>query len=128
MHRLARAWADLDAEVAVGCFTTDAVYMQPPDVQCYTGTDQLRAYFGALEEGTYLDYQNLWFDEASQVGCAEFSFGVRGRPEADHGTIVVGLEGGAISHWREYVQKGPASFEVFVAVDKVWQWHIGNHP
>ena len=128
MHRLARAWAELDADAAADCFSPDATYMQPPDVQYYTGTEQLRAYFSPLEEGTYLEYRNLWFDEATQVGCAEFSFGVQERPEADHGTIVVQLDGGLIGHWREYVQKGPSSFEEFLAVDKVWQWHIGNYP
>ena len=128
MHRVARAWADLDEEAAVACFSPDAIYMQPPDVQFYAGTEQLRAYFAALEERTFLEYQNLWFDETPQIGCAEFSFGVEGQPQADHGTIVVHLEGGLIGHWREYVQKGPANFEEFLAVDKDWRWHIGNYP
>jgi hypothetical protein len=42
--------------------------------------------------------------------------------------IVVQLEDGLISSWREYVQKGPANFEEFVGVDKEWEWHIGNYP
>jgi ketosteroid isomerase-like protein len=129
MQQVARAWAALDADAAVACFTPDAVYMQPPNVQFYRGHDQLRAYFGALTPGTFLDFHNLWFDEAKQTGCVEFSFGVRGKPKADHGTIVVELRNGLIAHWREYVQKGPAQFTDFIAItDKDWQWHIGNYP
>ncbi|MCW5875381.1 MAG: nuclear transport factor 2 family protein [Anaerolineales bacterium] len=128
MQRLAGAWGTQNTEDALACFTADAVYMQPPDVQFYTGHEQLRAYFGALSPGTYLHYQNLWFDEQQQIGCAEFSFGVAGKPKADHGTFVIELRDGLIAHWREYVQKGPADFEDFRSHDgKEWQWHIGNY-
>jgi hypothetical protein len=129
MQRLARAWGEQDTEAAVSCFTPDAVYMQPPDVQFYTGHSQLRAYFGALKPGTYLHYQNLWFDEEKQVGCVEFSFGSKGTPSADHGIVVIECLYGLIAHWREYVQPGPADFREFTAVSgKQWQWHIGNYP
>jgi ketosteroid isomerase-like protein len=129
MQRLALAWGQQDTAAAVACFAPDAVYMQPPDVQFYAGHSQLAAYFGALKPGTYLRYHHLWFDEARQAGCAEFSFGVEGRPKADHGTIVVDVRGGVIARWREYVQKGPADFAAFIATDgKEWQWHIGNYP
>jgi hypothetical protein len=129
MQRLAQAWAEQETDTAVACFTPDAVYLQPPDVQFYTGHEQLRAYFGALQPGTFLRYQNVWFDESKQVGCVEFSFGREGLPKADHGTIVVELRAGLIAHWREYVQKGPAEFGEFTASEgKEWQWHIGNYP
>ena len=129
MERLARAWGEQDTEAAVACFTPEAVYMEPPDIQLYAGHDQLRAYFGALEKGTYLTYHNLWFEEANQVGCVEFSFGVAGQASADHGIIVIELQNGLISLWREYVRKGPSDFQAFTARDgKSWQWHIGNYP
>jgi hypothetical protein len=129
MERLARAWSAQDTDSAVACFTFNAVYMQPPDIQFYSGHAELRAYFAALRPGTYLQYHNLWFDETRQVGCVEFSFGVEGRPRADHGLIIVELRDALISHWREYVQKGPADFSEFIASDgKTWQWHIGNYP
>lgn len=129
MERLATAWGAQDTEAAIACFTPDAVYMQPPDVQFYTGHDQLRAYFGALKPGTYLHYHQLWFDEITQMGGAEFSFGGAGKPTADHGVIIVRLREGQIAHWREYVQKGPADFGQFIATEgKAWQWHIGNYP
>jgi hypothetical protein len=129
MQSLAVAWQTQNNEMAVRCFTTDAVYMQPPDVQYFSGHEQLHAYFGALKPGTYLHYHNLWFDEHKQVGCAEFSFGVEGKAKADHGTIIVELRDGLIAHWREYVQNGSAHFAEFITPDgKAWQWHIGNYP
>lgn len=129
MEQVAQAWAQQDTEAALACFEPDAVYMQPPDVQFYTGHEQLRAYFGALKPGVFLDYQNVWFDESKQAGCVEFSFGNRAKPQADHGCIVVELKDGLITHWREYVQKGPADFGEFTATaGKQWQWHIGNYP
>jgi ketosteroid isomerase-like protein len=128
-QRLAAAWAAQQTEDALACFTEDAEYMQPPDVQFYAGHDQLRAYFGALRPGTFLRIEHLWFDAALQMGCVEFSFGKAGRPEADHGCIVVQLRDGKIAHWREYVQRGPADFDAFISTrGKAWQWHIGNYP
>ena len=48
---------------------------------------------------------------------------------ADHGVAAVEIDGDRIRTWREYQQKGPASFDEFAAVEgKTWQWHIGNYP
>lgn len=129
MRTLAAAWGRQDTEAALACFAEDAVYMEPPDIQLYTGHDQLRPYFAALKPGTYLRFHQLWFNQATQAGVGEFSFGMAGRPTADHGVIVVELRAGKIAFWREYQRKGPAPFEQFVAVEgKAWQWHIGNYP
>jgi ketosteroid isomerase-like protein len=129
MGRVAGAWSAQDTAAALVCFTTDAVYMEPPDKQLFVGHAQLYPYFGALKPNTYLHFQHLWFDVAKQIGCVEFSFGVAARPHAQHGIIVVTLRDGLIAQWREYVQKGPAAFAEFIATDgKTWQWHIGNYP
>ena len=129
MRQLADGWSRQDVETALACFTADAVYMQPPDVQLYEGHDQLRPYFAALKPGTAMTFHHLWFDEASQVGAGEFTFGLAGAARADHGVAVVELRGGRIAVWREYLSAGPGSFAEFVArVGKTWQWHIGNYP
>lgn len=126
---LADAWAALDPVRAAACFAEDAVYMEPPDQQLFVGREQLTAYFGPLEEGTYLRIQHLSFDEATQTGAVEFSFGVEGRSSADHGVAVVEVWEGRIAGWREYHRKGPADFGEFVSTDgKNWVWHIGNYP
>ena len=127
--RLAAAWAALDAEAAADCFTDDAIYMEPPDVQLFQGRDQLLAYFSPLTEGTYLRADGLWFDEESQAGAVEFTFGMAGAATADHGVVVIGLVDGKIASWREYHRKGPADFDEFISAEgKEWTWHIGNYP
>jgi uncharacterized protein (TIGR02246 family) len=129
MRELAAAWAATDAERAAACFADDAIYMAPPDRQLFEGREQLAAYFSPLRPGTYLALQHIWFDEATGVGAAEFSFGVEGRETANHGVAVVAVRDGRISVWREYHRKGPADFDEFIATEpKDWMWHIGNYP
>jgi limonene-1,2-epoxide hydrolase len=129
MQRLADAWTRQDTEAALACFTTDAVYMEPPDVQFYQGRDQLRAYFGALAPGIFMRFHGLWFDPETQTGAGEFTFGNEKIETADHGVVVVELAGGRIAVWREYPRKGPAGFDVFAGTaNKDWKWHIGNYP
>ena len=103
--------------------------MEPPDRQLFVGRDELLAYFSPLEPGSFLEIHGLWFDEASQVGVAEFTFGMRGRDAADHGVVVVGLRDQRIAWWREYQRRGPTAFDRFISTDdKVWEWHSGNYP
>jgi ketosteroid isomerase-like protein len=129
MQRLAEAWSAHDTEAALACFAFDAIYMEPPDIQLYQGHEQLRPYFGALAEGTIMVFHNLWFDEQSQVGAGEYSFGLKGSENADHGVVVVEIREGRIAIWREYQQKGPADFRGFLSTEgKSWRWHIGNYP
>jgi ketosteroid isomerase-like protein len=127
LQRLADAWGALDADAATECFTDDAVYMQPPDEQLFAGREQLRAYFGPLDPGTYLRLDNVWFDESAQRGACEFTFGVGGQEVADHGVAIVDVADGRMRAWREYLVKGPADQDRFLATDgKAWSWHIGN--
>jgi hypothetical protein len=89
----------------------------------------LRPYFAALKPGTFMQFHNLWFDEARQIGAGEYSFGERNEPTADHGVVVVELRDGRVAFWREYQQKGPTSFEQFLDTkDKPWRWTIENYP
>ncbi|NJL93630.1 MAG: nuclear transport factor 2 family protein [Anaerolineae bacterium] len=129
MQSLAHAWSTQATEAALACFAEDAVYMEPPDIQLYLGHVQLRPYFAALKPGTYLTLHHIWFAEPAQTGAVEYSFGVQGRPQADHGCIVTQIRDGRIAFWREYQRKGPALFAEFLAPEgKTWQWHIGNYP
>jgi ketosteroid isomerase-like protein len=129
MARLADAWSCLDTEAALDCFTDDAIYMQPPDQQFYQGRVQLRPYFEALSPGTLMRFHHLWFDAQDQSGAGEFTFGLAGEALAEHGLAVVELQNGRIAFWREYLQKGPANFQTFLALQgKTWRWHIGNYP
>lgn len=129
MQRLAHAWSVQDTEAGLACFTPDAIYTEPPDIQFYVGHDQLRPYFAALKPGTFMQFHHLWFDVEQQTGAGEYSFGMVGRPTADHGIAVVQLCNGRIAVWREYQRKGPSAFDAFITTEgKTWQWHIGNYP
>jgi ketosteroid isomerase-like protein len=129
MEQLAHAWNQQDTESALACFTPDATYIEPPDIQFYDGHEQLRPYFAALKPGTFMRFHNLWFDESKQVGAGEYSFGMAGKGTADHGVVIVELRDGRIAFWREYQRKGPSVFQDFIGTEgKTWQWHIGNYP
>jgi ketosteroid isomerase-like protein len=129
MNRLADGWSRQNTEQALSCFTEDAVYMEPPNIQFFEGHTQLRPYFAALKPGTFMRFHNLWFDESRQVGAGEYSFGESGDTTADHGVVVVQLRDGRIAFWREYQQKGPVSFNRFLDKDeKEWKWTIENYP
>ena len=129
MERLATAWSTQDTELGLSCFTDDAVYMEPPDIQLYLGQEELRPYFAALTADTFMHFHHLMLDETGRIGAGEYSFGTAADPTADHGVAVVELEEERIAFWREYQRKGPTPFSEFIERDgKVWQWHIGNYP
>lgn len=129
LDRLARSWETQDPEAAVALFAPDAIYMQPPDVQLFTGHSQLRSYFGAVEPGTFMRWHHVWFDARTQVGAGELSFGVTGRVQATHGVAVIQIRDGLIASWHEYLQPGPPARDRFLSTGgKVWKWHIGNYP
>jgi hypothetical protein len=127
LEQLAEAWAGLDGDRAAELFSEHAVYMQPPEEQLFVGRSQLRAYFGPLDPGTYLRLDNVWFDEATQRGACEFTFGVGDNEPADHGVAIIDVDAGRIRAWREYLVKGPSDQGRFLATEgKDWRWHIGN--
>jgi uncharacterized protein YciI len=129
MQKVERGWSTQNTELALSAFVEDAVYMEPPDLQLYRGHAELRPYFGALTPGYFMRFNRLFFDEESQSGGGEYSFGEEGDKTADHGAVVVELRDGKIAFWREYQRKGPMPFEVFAATEgKGWQWTIKNYP
>ena len=129
MTQLAESWTEQKTENALDCFSEYAVYMEPPDVQLYLGHEQLRPYFSALTPGTYMTFHNLCFNETTQMGMGEYSFGSSNSDTADVGVAVVQIEKGKITHWREYQRKGPANFAEFSTHEgKEFEWHIGNYP
>lgn len=129
MTRLAEAWSTQNTENALECFSDSAIYMEPPNIQLYLGHEQLRPYFDALESGTNMVFHNLCFNETTQVGMGEYTFGMKGVEIADVGVVVIQVQNGKINHWREYQRKGAADFSQFIAHEgKEFEWHIGNYP
>ena len=97
VRALADAWAANDADAGAALFTSDAVYMEPPDEQLFVGQDELRGYFSPLEPGTYLDLHHVSYDPATATGAVEFSFGVRDHGRASHGVAIVRVADGRIA-------------------------------
>lgn len=45
LSKVAEGWNHGDAKAAADCFSIDAVYIEPPDQQLYTGRDELYEFF-----------------------------------------------------------------------------------
>lgn len=52
-------------------------------------------------------WHHLFFNETSQKGASEYSFGEQSDKQVDNGVAVVELRGGKIAVWREYQRRGP---------------------
>jgi hypothetical protein len=95
MDDLADAWMRGDTERALARFTDDARYVEPPDVQRYVGRDELRTYFGGDDPPSMsLAWHHLVFDDAEQVGAAEYTYV---GDSTYHGIALVRLEGDRIA-------------------------------
>lgn len=128
MQQLAHAWTTQNTDLALSCFTVDAIYIQPPDEQFYEGHEHLRPLFAAIKEGTSMHFHHLWFDENEQTGVGEFTFGNPGKTTGVTGVAVVSIEHGKIKTWREYFIQGPIDFKEFISTEgKNWKWHIGQY-
>lgn len=110
LERLAAAWAEKRYEDAAVVFAADVLYLDPLR---YTnrGRGELLAFF-RQDEG--LPQTTLWrhvfFDEAAQVGAAEYSF--RGT-HLYHGVVLVKVQGDLITHWREFQHVTDLDWEFF---------------
>jgi hypothetical protein len=114
LDAVAHAWNTARADLAVACFTDDAVYLEPPDRQDYKGSDALREFFGASVQPARSDRMHwhfVAFDEARQTGFGEYTF--RGR-QFYHGIAIVQLRDGRIRSWREYQYTSRIPWEEFV--------------
>lgn len=128
MHNVAEGWSTQNTEQALGSFSADAIYMEPPNIQYYRGHEQLRPYFDELDHSYKMEFHNLWFNQSTQSGVGEYTFSY-GKDTSDVGVVVVELQGRKIKFWREYQVKGPTDFSKFLSTEnKEWEWHIGNYP
>jgi ketosteroid isomerase-like protein len=113
MQTLAQGWNDGDAHKAASCFTSDAVYSEPPDKQLYRGREQLYRFFGGdtgRKQAMKMTWHHLVFDEERQIGAGEFTFEYGGRV---HGMVIVRVRDGKISNWREYWYESPLDWQQF---------------
>ena len=113
MQTVADGWNEGNARKAAGCFSTDAIYVEPPDKQLYHGRSELYQFFGG-DSGPDLPMKMNWhhlaFNEVEQVGFGEYTFQMNNRY---HGIVIVKLEAGLIKYWREYQYRSERSWEEF---------------
>jgi hypothetical protein len=113
MDDIADAWIRGDTERALARFTEDARYLEPPDVQRYVGRDELRTYFGGDDPPPMsLTWHHLLFDEAEQLGAAEYTYTGE---STYHGVALIRIDGDRIADWREYQVRSDLDWERFAA-------------
>jgi hypothetical protein len=114
LDTIASGWNGARPDLAAGCFTEGAVYLEPPDRQVYRGRPAIREFFAASTQRPQPDrmrWHAVAFDPVRQVGFGEYTY--RGRQNY-HGIVVVRLQAGLIHRWREYQYGSPLSWEEFV--------------
>jgi hypothetical protein len=99
LDRLAAAWARRDYEAAAAFFAEDVRYADPLHY-AFADRASLRAFFDADEGAEQrTDWHFVLFDESRQVGAVEYTYEGSRRY---HGTALVRVKDGVITHWREY--------------------------
>ena len=127
MTRVSDGWTKHDTELALGAFTDDALYTEPPDLQMYRGAKELRVFFDRITPGATMKWHHLWYDPVTGFGAGEYSFKNGGRTTAVHGVAVVEIRDGRIARWREYQRRGAIDFgEFHDPQDKAWQSTIDD--
>ncbi len=111
LEALADGWRRRDyASVAVH-FSPDVQYGDPLRYHL-DGRPALAAFFSA-DDG--FEQQMSWhlvlFDEAEQVGAAEYTYEGTHRY---HGVALARVHAGLITHWREYQHTDPRDWRSFV--------------
>jgi hypothetical protein len=115
LETVAGAWNEGGTARALACFTDDARYTEPPDIQHYEGRDALFAFFGGDDPPPMsMAWHTIVFDEDQQMGAAEYTY--RGT-NAYHGVVVIRLRDDLIANWREHQQRSNLDWDEFTALN-----------
>jgi len=115
LSTVAEGWNTGDAKAASDCFSEDAVYTEPPNQQLYKGRRELYEFFGGDEgrsDPMKMTWHYLIFDEATQIGTAEYTFAYKGK--LSHGIVIVQISEGKIRRWREYQYRSTSEWVDFI--------------
>ena len=108
--QLADGWHRRDYAAVARHFSIDVRYGDPLRY-ALRGRDELLAFF-SNDDGLaqHVSWHTIIFDEQRQQGAAEYTY--QGTHQY-HGTVLVRIEGGMITHWREYQHIDPRSWHDF---------------
>jgi hypothetical protein len=112
LETLADLWSRRDYATAARAFAEDVRYADPVRYS-FSSRAELQAFFEA-DQG--YSQRTLWhtvlFDEDQQVGAAEYTYDGTHRY---HGTVLVRVGEGKITHWREYQHIDSREWKVFAS-------------
>ena len=117
MQTVAEGWNRGDAQLAASCFAETAVYSAPPALP-RRGRKALYDFFGGSKGRDlpmHMTWHNLIFDPAQQVGVGEYTFRYKIQT---HGLVIVRIEHGLITNWREYEVESNLPWDQFTAENK----------
>ena len=117
MQTVADGWNRGNAELAASCFAETAVYSAPPGLP-RRGRKALYDFFGGSKGRDlpmHMTWHNLIFDPAQQIGVGEYTFRYKIQT---HGLVIVKIEHGLITHWREYEVESNLPWDQFAAENK----------
>jgi ketosteroid isomerase-like protein len=118
VNTVAMGWNTGNARISADVFAEDAVYEEPPRKQFYKGRHQIFEFFGGekgFDKPMKMKWHNLAFNEKDQVGFGEYTFALNNQY---HGIVVMKLEKGKITHWREYQYQSAIDWETFTGESK----------
>jgi hypothetical protein len=117
MDTVSIGWNEGRATVAAACFAENAQYSAPPSPP-KIGRLALYEYFGGAkgrELPMRIQWHHLVFDPRNQIGIGEYTFKYRIQT---HGIVIVKVENGLISNWREYEVESELPWDQFVGTNR----------
>lgn len=115
LRTVAEAWNEGDTPTALACFTEDARYTEPPDIQHHEGRQALYEFFGGEDPPPMrMVWHTVVFDEAQQLGAGEYTFN---GTNTYHGVAVIRLRDDLIANWREYQHRSELGWDDFTALN-----------
>ena len=113
MRTIQNSWSEGNAQAAAECFNEDAIFSAPA-ASGRRGRKDLYRYFGGdtkSELKRQIEWHHLVFDPARQIGAAEYTLHYHLQ---SHGVVMVKIDRGLISNWREYPVASDLSWDRFV--------------
>ncbi len=111
LERMAAGWNSGDAAIVADCFAERVSYVDPVRYSFRVRHDLLP--FFELPEGQsqWVIWHRVLYDEAEQTGAAEYTYEGHKRY---HGAVIVKVEDGRITRWREWQHISELDWEAFV--------------
>ena len=110
LERMAEGWNEGDAGKVAACFAEELWYGDPLRYSFRRRADLLE-FFRPPPGGHWVAWHRVLFDEATQTGAAEYTYQGERRY---HGAVLARVDGGVVTHWREWQHVSDQSWESFV--------------